>query len=170
MRLHRRRTPPKTLRTTANIDIRPVTRAEAEAWRSLRLEMLERHPTAFNSSYEEWRDRDVGAFAARIPERGPDALFGAYVSGSLSGSAGFSREPRLKTAHKGVMSTLYVKPELRGRGLGEALALRVIGHAREHVSLLLCSVVSDNAAAGQLYGVRRLRNRAAGLALRGPRL
>jgi ribosomal protein S18 acetylase RimI-like enzyme len=134
-----------------DIDIRPVTRAEAPAWRALRLEMLKNHPTAFKSSYEDVADRELDFFAQRIPEGEVDVLFGVYAAGQLSGSAGFSREERHKVQHKGVMSSVYLKPPLRGRGIGAALTLRVIDHARKHVSVLLCSVVSDNQAARALY-------------------
>lgn len=134
-----------------DVDIRPITRAEAGAWRTLRLEMLREHPTAFKSSYEETAAQDLAAFAERIPETGVDVLFGVYAGGVLAGAAGFSREPRLKVAHKGVMSSVYLRPELRGRGVGEALVRRVIDHARQHVCVLLCSVTSDNHPARALY-------------------
>ena len=54
----------------SDIDIRPVTRAEAPAWRALRLEALKNHPLAFMSSYEEAVKRDLADFTARIPEPG----------------------------------------------------------------------------------------------------
>jgi ribosomal protein S18 acetylase RimI-like enzyme len=134
-----------------DIDIRPVTRAEAEAWRALRLEMLKDNPTAFKSSYEEEAPQNLSSFAARIPEDPIDVLFGVYRGGVLSGSAGFSREKRVKIAHKGLMWSVYLKPELRGRGVGEALVQRVIDHAGANVSVLLCSVTSENTAACELY-------------------
>jgi ribosomal protein S18 acetylase RimI-like enzyme len=135
----------------ADIEIRPVTRAEAEAWRALRLEMLKNHPTAFKSSYEEEAPQDLSFFAERIPEDPVDAVFGVYRDGVLSGCAGFSREKRAKVAHKGTMSSVYLKPELRGRGVGEALVKRVIDHASAHVSILHCSVTRENTAACELY-------------------
>ncbi|HXQ10887.1 MAG TPA: GNAT family N-acetyltransferase [Caulobacteraceae bacterium] len=151
MRLPRPWTSPKTPEAAVNIDIRPVSRAEAEAWRALRLEMLKRHPTAFMSSYEAWRDRDLDAFAAQIPDDGVDVLFGAFVGEVLCGSAAFAREARAKLAHKGWMEKVYVAPALRGRGVGEALVRTVIDQARRHVETLLCGVGSDNIAAGRLY-------------------
>jgi ribosomal protein S18 acetylase RimI-like enzyme len=136
----------------SEIEIRPITRAEAGAWRALRLEMLRNHPTAFKSSFEEEAARAMEHFADAIGEDGVDVRFGVYRAGQLMGAAGFLREKRAKTAHKGVMGSVYVKPELRGRGVGEALVRRVVDHARQHVVLLLCSVVSDNRAARALYG------------------
>jgi ribosomal protein S18 acetylase RimI-like enzyme len=136
-------------------EIRPVTRAEAAAWRELRLEALKNHPAAFMSSYEEAVKRDLRSFAERIPQPGgDDVLFGVYVGGMLGGCAGFGREPGAKEKHKGFMWGVYLRPALRGRGIGEALIGRLIDHAREHVSLLRCSVTVENASAAGLY--RRL--------------
>ncbi|HLI67389.1 MAG TPA: GNAT family N-acetyltransferase [Caulobacteraceae bacterium] len=137
-----------------DIDIRPLIRAEAEKWRTLRLKMLQEHPTAFLSSYEDWLDRDLDAFAAQIPEDGVDALFGAFLGGELCGSARFNRETRRKVAHRGDMTAVYVDPSLRGRGVGEALVQAVIDRARQHVVVLLCGVGAGNTRAGDLY--RRL--------------
>jgi ribosomal protein S18 acetylase RimI-like enzyme len=134
-----------------DFEIRAVTRAEAFAWRALRLEMLCNEPLAFSSSYEDQVGLDLAFFAGRIPEDGVDVLFGVYVDGELSGSAGFSREAGLKVSHKGLMWSVYLRPHLRGRGIGEALAGRLIDHARQHVSVLQCSVTSDNLAARALY-------------------
>ncbi len=134
-----------------DFEIRAVTRAEAAAWRALRLEMLRDEPLAFSSSYEDQVGLDLAFFAGRIPEGGIDVLFGVYVDGELSGSAGFSREDGLKVRHKGLMWSVYLKPRLRGRGIGEALTGRVIDHARQYVSVLQCSVTGDNLAARALY-------------------
>ena len=135
-----------------DFDIRPVTRAEASAWRELRLEALKNHPIAFMSSYEEAVKGDLAVFAERIPPAGgADVLFGAYVAGALGGCAGFVREPGAKERHKGFMWGVYLRPSLRGRGIGEALVGRVIDHARGQVSLLRCSVTTGNIGAWELY-------------------
>jgi ribosomal protein S18 acetylase RimI-like enzyme len=136
----------------SGFDIRPVTRAEAPAWRELRLEALKNHPLAFMSSYEETVGRDLDFFAQQIPGSGEDdVLLGVYVDGVLGGCAKFIRETRAKERHKGAMVGVYLRPALRGRGIGEALVGRLIEHARERVSLLRCSVGAENRAAGDLY-------------------
>ncbi len=136
----------------SDFDIRPVTRREATAWRALRLEALKNHPLAFMSSYEEAVKRDLAFFAERIPEpAGADVLFGVYVADELRGCAGFGREPGAKERHKGFMWGVYLRPELRGRGVGEALVGRLLDHARGQVALLRCSVTTRNTAARDLY-------------------
>lgn len=149
-------------------EIRPVTRAEAPVWRGLRLEMLETHPTAFSSAYEEFVLRTPGEVAARVPEPGgADVLFGVYQAGALDGCAGFVREAGLKSQHKGAMWGVYLRPTLRGRGVGEALVAAVITQARAHVDILTSAVNAENLGAKALY--HRMGFRTYGVQPRGLR-
>src|SRR4051794_29041754 len=85
--------------------IRPFVESEAAAFRDIRLEALRLEPAAFGASYEEARATDVAAFAAGLPKRAPDAVFGAWLPGEAvpQGMAGvFAHRPR-KVAHKGAI-------------------------------------------------------------------
>jgi len=113
--------------------------------------MLQNHPTAFKTSYDEEAALPLERFTERYFAGDRGVVFGAYLGGALCGSARFERERRAKTAHTGALGSVYVRPALRGRGVGEALVQRVIDHARQQVSVLLCSVTSDSAAARRLY-------------------
>lgn len=133
-------------------EIRPVRRSDVGVWRELRCEMLRNHPTAFSSAYEDFVRRSLEEVAERIPEPGgPDALFGVWLDEVLVGSAGFVRERERKTAHKGVMWGVYLRPVLRGAGAAAALVEAVVDHAREHVELLLAVVNAENLTAKALY-------------------
>jgi ribosomal protein S18 acetylase RimI-like enzyme len=46
---------------------------------------------------------------------------------------------------------MYVRPKYRTAGVGRALVVGIIDHAREHVELLQLFVVSDNTSARRLY-------------------
>ena len=132
--------------------IRALTRDDAPAWRVLRLEALTNHPEAFSSSHEEFAALDAEAVAARIPPAGgDDVMFGVFADGLLSGCAGFFRETGLKSRHKGEMVGVYLRPALRGKGVGEALVDRVVEHARGHVEILKCVVNPGNRSARNLY-------------------
>ncbi|HWE98550.1 MAG TPA: GNAT family N-acetyltransferase [Caulobacteraceae bacterium] len=140
------------------IEIRPIRRDEAAAWRALRLEGLVNHPEAFSVSPEEFETLDMAAVAARMPEPGGDnIIFGVYEHGVLDGCAGFFRDTNLKERHKGTLWGVYLRPSLRGRGLGEALIDKVIEHARTRVEILKCVVNPESPGARRLYLGRGFR-------------
>lgn len=135
-----------------SFEIRPLTREDAPAWRVLRLEALTHHPEAFGSSHEEFSQLSADEVAERIPlAGGDDVLFGVFVGRDLCGCAGFVREKSLKGRHKGLMYGVYLRPLLRGRGVGEALVDLVIAQAARHVEVLTCSVNPENRGARSLY-------------------
>jgi len=136
----------------ASFEIRPLSREDAPAWRALRLEALTNHPEAFGSSHEEFSQLSAAEVAGRIPlAGGDDVLFGVFAGGELHGCGGFAREKSLKGRHKGLMYGVYLRPMLRGKGVGEALVDRVIAHAAHHVEILSCSVNPENRGARSLY-------------------
>lgn len=132
--------------------IRPLTREDAAAWRALRLTALKEHPKAFTESYEEAAERDLAAYAARMPAEGDAAaIFGLFLGDALLGSAGFAIQPGLQRRHKGLLWGVYVSAQLRGKGLAKALIERVIERARGHVVLLQAGVGGYNEPARRLY-------------------
>jgi len=132
--------------------IRPITREEAAAWGVLRLEALINHPTAFSADPEVFRRLSPEEVAARIPEPGgSDVLFGAYLNDELHGCAGFMVEKGAKERHRGFMWGVYLRPTLRGLGVGGDLVAAVIAQARAHVDILNTAVNADNAGARALY-------------------
>ena len=100
--------------------------ADAEIFRSIRLEALERHPEAFAASIEEEGAQDLSFFVDTL-ER--NAVFGGYQQSTLLGTAGFYRHTRTKLSHKGVLWGMYVRDAARGSGLGRALLQCVEDHA-----------------------------------------
>lgn len=135
-----------------SIDIRPFTRSDAAAYRELRLEGLERHPDAFGSSAEEERPRSLEDIASRITGAPPAATFGAFDGERAVGMAGFYAHSSMKTRHRGVLRSVYVRPAWRGSGLGERLVRHVIEHARsENTEILELTVSAGNRPAAALY-------------------
>ena len=134
------------------MSVRVLTRADAAAFRELRLRALKEHADAFTSSYEEEVRKPLAATEERLGA-GDNTFWGAFVDGQLQGMVGLSREPRAKNRHKGDVVAMYVAPESGRRGLAKALLQAVIGHARNVIGLeqLVLSVTRSNEAARQLY-------------------
>ena len=119
-----------------NFAIRILTPDDAATWRELRTEMLRVAPESFHADLSEVADWGEAEWRESIRPL-PDARFGLFGGGALYGSACFFREKALKLRHKGWMTAVYVVPQLRGQGWGRRLVRAVIGHAREHVDVLL---------------------------------
>lgn len=135
--------------------IRILTEADAEAYQALRLRSLKEDPDPFGATYEEWVNRPVAQVTERLRHASPEAfLLGAFLEdGALVGIIAFTRDSMRKFRHKGGITSMYVAPEARGKGIARALLLETIRRARELTGLeqIILSVVSDNAAARTLY-------------------
>jgi len=135
------------------MSVRILTRADATAFRELRLRALKEHADAFTSSYEEDVQKPLAATEQRIDGGDGSTFWGAFVDGRLQGIVGLTREARRKNAHKADIVAMYVAPESGRRGLGRQLLQAVIDHARNVAGLeqLVLSVTRSNHAAAELY-------------------
>ena len=69
----------------------------------------------------------------------------------MCGIAGLEIPPARHKRHKGTLFGVYVRPDRRRAGLGEALVGAVIAHARGRVEQLHAAVVVTAAPARALY-------------------
>ena len=134
---------------TAAVHIRRLTGADAAPFRELRLEALRDHPDAFRSSWEEDQERSLDHWR--------DFLDSQFVVGGglgpdlLQGMATFMLDSRLKTRHRGVLGSVFVRSAARRTGLSVALIEAVITEARANVEDLSLVVSSHNLPAIRLY-------------------
>ncbi len=133
--------------------VRPTSVNDLAALRALRLDGLRAAPEAFGSDAESESARPESAWIERAT---PDALHSTFVaegeSGALVGMAMVFTDGRLKTRHVGNIVSVFVRPEVRGQGIGEALIRACLGWAREReLARVRLSVVATNAPAIGLY-------------------
>lgn len=135
--------------------VRRLGPADVEAYRALSLRAYGEHPDAFVATVDERAAKPIDFWLSRVNDAAdaPECVFGAFVDGELVGSAGLDFETRPKTRHKAGLFGMYVRPDQRGRGLGEALVQAVLAaaRARQGVRLVKLTVTEGNAVAEGLY-------------------
>lgn len=130
------------------MNIRLLDKKDWPSFKALRLEALLMHPEAFGSSYEEEAILSGDAFEKNFNKSN---IFGAFQEKQLVGCAGFFIHNPSKMTHRGVVFSMYIKPEYRSLGIGDALLKAVIAHAKKVVMQLHLTVVTTNQSALRLY-------------------
>jgi RimJ/RimL family protein N-acetyltransferase len=130
------------------IEVRRLGPDEWQTWREVRLAALANAPYAFGSSLA--REKDLGETEWRgwlAPENGvwTVALLGERVVGLVGGYTA----PDAKAV---MLVAMWARPELRGRGIGDALVADVLAWARENSwSRVELRVADGNSAARRLF-------------------
>jgi GNAT superfamily N-acetyltransferase len=139
---------PRGRRAASRPSVQLLGPADAVAYRALRLDALQRHPSAFRTSFDEEADQSLADFAARLEAY---AIFGGFCDGALCGLAGLEIPLARNKRHKGVLFGVYVCPDRRRAGLGTELVSAVIKHARGRVEQIHAAVVVVAEPARGLY-------------------
>jgi len=129
--------------------VRETVAGDWQALRDIRLEALRDAPAAFGSTYERearrgethWHDRIArgGTFLAYLPELSasePAGLIGGYPEDPVTVE----------------LVSMYVRPNARGHGVGEALVATVVNWAgQKNATTVHLWVTETNAPARALY-------------------
>ncbi|KAF3891343.1 GNAT family N-acetyltransferase [Tolypothrix bouteillei VB521301] len=135
------------------MEIRKLTKHDAEDYRNIRLEALYNNPDSFGSMYTEESWKTIDEFRDKIPEDNNNFILGYYEDKELIGIVAFHQESRIKLRHKAYIRSMYVQPEARGKGIGKLLLNELIKRAKtmNEIEILLLDVVTNNRKAKQLY-------------------
>jgi len=122
--------------------------ADVEVLRAIRLEALRLHPEAFCF--------DLDVAEALTHDQWADGLakgtsFGVRMDDVLVAIAAFTRPCSKKLMHTGELSAMYVRAEMRGKGIADTLIRGIIGHAVSEVEQIKLTVNAENARAVKLY-------------------
>lgn len=126
--------------------VRATTINDWQALREIRLQALRDAPYAFSSTHagevgfadDEWHRRATrdGSFLAFLPEVSPAGLGGGY----------------LEAPDRVELISMYVRPQARGRGVGEAIIEAVAGWAiQQGAATVHLWVTETNKPARMLY-------------------
>jgi RimJ/RimL family protein N-acetyltransferase len=135
--------------------IRPLTAADAPAFKALRDEALRTAPEAFTSDYESAVVRPASDYAQRFGDPCSGTFFlGAFDgAGRLIGSVGCEREARAKQSHAATVVGMMVAPSAQRCGAGRALVAECVAAAARVPGLaqLVLTVTAANTHVVRLY-------------------
>jgi ribosomal protein S18 acetylase RimI-like enzyme len=122
--------------------------AEATSYQELRLEGLLRHPELFRVAYEDERALPLDTVAERLSA---SYTLGAFMETKLVGIGSLAPVAGTKLRHKALLYGMYVRREVGGSGLGEAIIRAILSHERSCYDSVQLTVAANNARARSLY-------------------
>lgn len=135
------------------LEIRVLTKKDAEIYLELRVEGLKQNPEAFSSSYEDIINKENPIeYKAQILAQDENYTLGAFKDDQLIGVATLETKPYVKQEHKAKIGSVYVSPKARGLGAGKSLIKACIELAKKlDVEQIMLDVVVGNDGAKKLY-------------------
>lgn len=131
------------------LTVRVLTPDDWPTWRVLRLRALEEAPYAFSSKLAEWTGEGDREERWRSRLETVPSNFVAELGGEPAGMASLSAADDAGVAE---LMSMWVAPEARGRGVGDALVAEIVTAARlADVRHVMLWVVDSNAPAVALY-------------------
>jgi ribosomal protein S18 acetylase RimI-like enzyme len=129
--------------------VRPLAFSDFPAIRTLRLEALAAHPSAYGASYEDESREPLESYYKRLENL---IYVGGYQGDNLRAIAALLPTPAEKSAHIARLISVYVAPDARGTGLSKTLIQSLIDIARERgFEQITLNVEATNDPARRLY-------------------
>ncbi|WP_240795537.1 GNAT family N-acetyltransferase [Aquibacillus halophilus] len=135
------------------MEIKQLTATDSSAYWEIRLEALQKNPSAFITTYQDALNKvnPVNETAERFAN-GNNYTYGAYLKNNLVGVVTMLRQTHPKFKHKAEILAMYVSNEIRGLGIGTKLLDKTIEQAKlVGIEQLQLGVVSTNIPAIALY-------------------
>lgn len=135
-------------------EYRRLRAGDEGSYRHLHLESLRLFPDKFGTRYEDQRCVAELPFERFIKEGCEDNFMcGAFLGQELVAIAGFRRETRPKTRHRGEIVQMFVHPSVQGNGIGDRILRTAVetAFALDGIESVELSLVADNHPAQKLY-------------------
>ena len=100
------------------MQIRRLTAADASDFRDIRLEALRDEPGAFGSDYAANLGYPLDRFRQRLED---SHVLGAWGAARLEGCLALDVLGGAKMGHRGAITSVYVRPDVRRRGIARGL-------------------------------------------------
>ena len=134
------------------VSSRKLTLSDFGAWNKVRAEALDFEPMAFGRSNADEEAHREQLFKNNIG-RDDRFIIGLFDGDTLIAIGGFFRHEPVKAFHKGIIWSVFVKPEYQGKGIGRKLMEVVLSEATvmDGLESILIGVSSNNPPAINLY-------------------
>lgn len=126
--------------------VRRLGPADAGPYRAVRLDSLRIAPDSFSTQWEDEQRRPPSHFAEQL---GRANAVGAVIDGLIVGVARL--HDGTGSPEQGTINGVFVYPEHRGRGIGQALLGALLARADERRMQVSLTVAAANEAAIALY-------------------
>jgi ribosomal protein S18 acetylase RimI-like enzyme len=136
------------------MNVRVLVATDALEYRGFMLQGYAQDADAFTTTAEERSAEPLSWWLKRISDpNGLSQAFGAFHEGVLVGSVTIEYSAKYKIRHKAIIVGMFVSAPHRGLGVGRALLLAAISHARARpgVKVLTLTVTEGNTQAVRLY-------------------
>lgn len=131
-----------------SIEIKILNVNDLNDFKNIRLAALLNAPKMFGSSHAVEVKKPLTFFQDCLRN---SVVFGAYHEEQIVALATLTRETAEKLSHKAVLSSVFVKPEFREKGIANKLLSSVLEYSKGHVEQILLTVATDNKSAISLY-------------------
>jgi len=129
--------------------VRRLSAGDADEFRRVRLEGFTANPDLFRVAVEDEAAISGQEVAERLTR---EHVVGAFVEGVLQGIGGLTRFAGARLDHRALLWGMYVRPEARGAGAGDAIVGALLDEARRiGIRSVLLTVIAGNERAERLY-------------------
>jgi ribosomal protein S18 acetylase RimI-like enzyme len=132
------------------IKIRRIKEQDFEVYQKIRLLTLKTDPQNFSSDLKMRSKQNAKQIKKEISKK---VIFGAFQADNLVGIAGWQRYLFPKRKHQAKIVGVYVRPEIRVKGVAGKLMKKLFTEAKKcRIEMLVLQVTANNKIAIVFYG------------------